>query len=229
MPGLRIRRAKVKSIFLNSILQTVVLIAMVRTAQAYNYNTCSGNNIRWSNGWTNIAISTTSFPPGSPWDVDIQDAMWHWNNVKGSGFNYYYLRGTSGTHRFGNGVNEMYFDGSEASGDTLAVTHISSHCHWFFGWNYGIDETDIAFNTNAGWNTGEFDYANLKSPYNFEQVAEHELGHALGLNHEDRWMALMNSYYANSGPLGYFKEHDPNADDRSGARFLYPDGTSEID
>jgi hypothetical protein len=155
--------------------------------------------------------------------------MYHWSNVKGSSFNYYYLRGTSGSHRLGNGANEMYFDGAEASGSTLAVTHISSHCYWFLGWNYGIDETDIAFNTNAGWNTGAFNYSNLGSPYDFEQVAEHELGHALGLNHEDRWMALMNSYYPNGGPLGYYKEHNPNGDDRGGVRFLYPDGTSEVD
>jgi len=219
-----------KSIFNNSILHTLALIAMAGgTASAYNYNTCNGNAIRWNSGWTNMAISTTSFSPGSSWDGDIQNAMWHWNNVKGSGFNYYYLRGTSGTHQFGNGVNEMYFDGAEASGSTLAVTHISSHCYWFFGWNYGIDETDIAFNTNAGWNTGAFNYANLGSPYSFEEVAEHELGHALGLNHENRWMALMNAYYPDGGTLGYYKEHDPNGDDRLGARALYPDGTTEID
>ncbi len=176
-----------------------------------------------------MAISTTSFAPGSGWDADIQDAMWHWNNVKGSSFNYYYLRGTSGSHQMGNGVNEMYFDGSEASGSTLAVTHINSHCYWLFGWNYGLDETDIAFNTNAGWTTGSMNYSNLGSPYSFEDVALHELGHALGLNHENRWMATMNAIYPNSGPLGYYEEENPNADDRVGARNLYPDGTSEVD
>src|SRR5215813_14102110 len=147
MPGLRIRRAKVKSIFLNSILQTVVLIAMVRTAQAYNYNTCSGNNIRWSNGWTNIAISTTSFPPGSSWDVDLQDAMWHWNNVKGSGFNFYVGRDTDGSHSSNNGYNEIYSSTAD-TGPALAVTLIRSHCYWLFGTQSGLDETDVAFNTS---------------------------------------------------------------------------------
>ena len=39
----------------------------------------------------------------------------------------------------------------------------------------------------------------------------------------------MNSIYPNGGPLGYYKEFDPNADDRFGARVLYPDGTTETD
>ncbi|MFL6450342.1 MAG: hypothetical protein ACJ746_22075 [Bryobacteraceae bacterium] len=42
-------------------------------------------------------------------------------------------------------------------------------------------------------------------------------------------MATMNSIYPNGGPLGYYKEVDPNADERFGARTLYPDGTTQTD
>jgi hypothetical protein len=197
-------------------------------AGAASWNTCNGTNIRWNNGWTNMYISTTSFPPGSAWDADIQDAMWHWNNVKGSGFNFYYGRDTDGSHSPSNGMNEMYFSSAD-TGSALAVTLIRSHCYWLFGTQTGLDETDVAFNTSLAWNTGAFNYANLGSPYDFEGVALHELGHVQGLNHEDRWMATMNSYYPNSGPLGYYKENDPLADDRWGVRQLYPDGTTEVD
>jgi hypothetical protein len=218
-------------LFGNTVIQVLALVALsgplVRGAQ---WNTCSGNNIRWNGSRADMYISTTSFPAGSAWDGDLQNAMWHWNNVKGSGFNFYVGRDTDGTHNSSNGRNEIYFDVSETgTGSTLAVTHVRSHCYWFFGWNYGIDETDIAFNTSKSWNTGGFSYSNLGSPFSFEGVALHELGHALGLNHEDRWMATMNSIYPNSGPLGYYKEFDPNADDRVGARSLYPDRTTEID
>lgn len=210
-------------------MQAVAILAVTAgSAFGANWNTCNGNKIRWNSGWTNMYISTTSMPAGSTWDSRLQNAMWHWNNVKGSSFNFYVGRDTDGTHNSSNGRNEVYFDSSE-TGSALAVTHVRSHCYWLFGWNYGLDETDIAFNTSLAWSTGSLNYGNLGSPYSFEGVALHELGHALGLNHEDRWMATMNSYYPNSGTLGYYKVWDPNADDRLGARNLYPDGTTETD
>jgi hypothetical protein len=213
----------------SSVLTALIALSgsLVHAAQ---WSTCSGNNIRWGGSRADMYISTTSFPAGSIWDTDLQSAMWHWNNVKGSGFNFFVGRDSDGGHNSSNGRNEIYFDVSETgTGSVLAVTHVRSHCYWLFGWNYGIDETDIAFNTSKSWNTGAFNYSNLGAPISFEGVALHELGHALGLNHEDRWMATMNSIYPNGGPLGYYKEFDPNADDRVGARSLYPDGTTEID
>lgn len=200
-------------------------------AQAYSWSTCDGNRLRWNSQWTNLYISTTSFPPSSTWDARLQNAMWHWNNVKGSRFVYYYGRDTDGSHRAGNGRNEIHLDDSLAW-STLGVTRTRYHCYWLFGWHYGIDETDVGFNNNRTWNLGSLDYVNDLSPSDvrsFESVALHELGHALGLDHENRWMATMNAFYPNSGPLGTDREWDPLADDRGGVRYLYPTTTSETD
>ena len=204
------------------------LFAFSSEAQAYTYSTCSGNAIKWNSGWTNMYISTTSMPAGSTWDSRLQNAMWHWNNVKGSGFNFYVGRDTDGSHSNTNGVNEIYFDSTIAG--ALAVTYTQYHCYWLFGYQYGIDETDIGFNSNYSWTTSAYSYTNpTGSPYSFEGVALHELGHAMGIKHEDGWMATMNSYYPNSGPLGSNREWDPFGDDRLAARALYGDGTTEVD
>lgn len=198
-------------------------------AQAYSWRTCDGDRLRWNRQWTNMYISTTSFPPSSTWDARLQNAMWHWNNAAGSRFAYYFGRDTDGSHRSGNGRNEVYLD-SGLAWTTLGVTRTRYHCYWFFGWHHGIDETDVGFNSDRTWNLGIFDYVDdLGGVINFESVALHELGHALGLLHENRWMATMNASYPNSGPLGTIREWDPLADDRNGVRFLYPTNTNETD
>ena len=207
---------------------SVWLLASASVGEAATWQTCAGNTIRWNSGRADMYISTTSFPAGSSWDGRLQNAMWHWNNVKGAGFNFYVGRDTDGTHSRSNGVNEVYLSNTEV-GSALAVTFSRFHCYWLFGYWYGIDETDIAFNNNLSWTTGKFNYGSLGSPFNFELVALHELGHALGLKHEDRVMATLNSFYPHSGPLGYYKEVDPHADDRLGVRNLYRDGTTETD
>jgi hypothetical protein len=211
-------------------LCSIVASALIGStaAHAYGWQTCDGNKIRYDNQWTNMYISTTSFPAGSSWDSRLQNAMWHWNNVKGSTWDFYVGRDTDGTHNSSNGRNEVYLDNSVTL-PTLAVTHRRYHCYWLFGWHYEIDESDIAFNNNISWNLGALGYGTPGSPYSFEGIAMHELGHALGLNHEDRWIATMNSYYRNGGTVGHWKEWDPLPDDRAGIRYLYPDSTTERD
>jgi len=57
----------------------------------------------------------------------------------------------------------------------------------------------------------------------------HELGHALGLEHQDNRLATMNTHYYNSGPNGHYNTVEPHADDRQGIRLLYPNSTTERD
>ncbi|MGH9630741.1 MAG: matrixin family metalloprotease, partial [Bryobacteraceae bacterium] len=80
------------------------------------------------------------------------------------------------------------------------------------------------------FSAADYDYTNpTGAPFNIEGVALHEFGHVLGLGHENDAMTTMNSVYPNSGPFGVYKEWEPFGNDRSGARFLYPDSTTGTD
>ena len=196
---------------------------------AYRYYTCEGNPIKWNNNSTVMYIDPVTIGTDGIWNQRLINAMERWNNVQGSKFVFTAAQGTGG-YSHGNGINEIYFSGPDDNdGDALAVTHSRLKCYWSFGWKYHWVEADISFNDAYTWSPSVYQYNNRDEPFNFEIVALHELGHALGLGHEDRRMAIMNSYYPNSGPVGYYREVDPLGDDRKGARFLYPDSTTETD
>jgi hypothetical protein len=68
----------------------------------------------------------------------------------------------------------------------------------------------VRFTSNVVWS-----YSDSGPGYNFDRVALHEIGHLLGLQHEDILSAIMNPCYRTDLPLGL------QADDVAGAQFLY--------
>ena len=178
--------------------------------------------LRWENSQTTMLISTESFPPNSWWDVELQAAMWQWNDVAGSEFNFLMDGGTDGDYP--NGSNEIYLSDSPSifDDDVLAVTRKAHRPCWDGG---DLAETDILFNKDKEWTRNW----PTTDEYNFGIVALHELGHALGLAHEDKVMATMNTFYPNGGPVGNDNDSTPLGDDRQGVRHLYPDSTTERD
>lgn len=210
------------ALFISSSLLSLTLPS--NRAGAYGWRHCDGDRITWSeecDACATMWISTTSFPPGSVWDGELQSAMASWNDIERSEFTFYVGRDTDGTHNSSNGRNEIYFDDIDGPGDTLAVTRLRFNSCLPFD-DADIKEADVEFDVDESWYTGDFSYTS--SGIHFRLVAVHEFGHALGLLHEDRWLARMNSFYPNGGPITRRKFVRPLADDREGARYLYAEG-----
>jgi hypothetical protein len=98
-------------------------------------------------------------------------------------------------------------DGSLLGDDTLAVTMVESAAGRF-------EALGLVFNDDFDWELydGPWDDA---AP-DFRRVALHELGHWLGLDHEDAAPAIMASFASDIARL--------QSDDVAGARFLYGPG-----
>jgi hypothetical protein len=74
-------------------------------------------------------------------------------------------------------------------------------------------ETDIVFRSSASWSTSLPSLTTSASP-SIGQVAIHEFGHDLGLNHNDGELAIMNAIYPHSGDGGdqFFRLHEDDYD-----------------
>ena len=82
-----------------------------------------------------------------------------------------------------------------------------------------VSNTDTLFNVNLPWTTATD--PTTDRPFNLRSVAMHEFGHALGLDHEDDTLAVMNTHHHYSAGL--------HADDRRGLRARYPGSATETD
>jgi hypothetical protein len=138
----------------------------------------------------------------------LQTAMNEWNTRSGSSFQYVYLGRTHDTTTGYDGRNVILFRNA-GDGSALATTY-----SWWSGTK--MLDSDIVFwdapfaffTGTTGCNAGAY----------IEDIAVHELGHALGLGHSTASDASMYPTYK------YCSQHMRSlaADDMAGAQELYP-------
>ncbi|MEL7477840.1 MAG: matrixin family metalloprotease [Pseudomonadota bacterium] len=193
--------------------------------EAFSYRSCFGFPAKWKDNRTTMHLNTVSFRVGGTWDRQFQEVMNAWNDVKGSNFKFILGRDRDDSVSNRNRKNEVAFV-SEGKNGYVAITSRRYSCPP--RGNVGkITEMDIYFNVDKQFNTRNFlgTYDDIYKGYNFRIVALHELGHALGLEHQDNRVATMNTLYYSGGPNGHYSKVEPHADDRRGVRYLYPDSS----
>lgn len=171
-------------------------------------------------------INVGTFDDGMVSDEQLEDAfevaldIW---NVEGGAGVYVPYGGTTSNSQYGwdNDVNLTMFS-SFTWGSTLALAtwntsgggRLSDCDIKFYGAN-GYGALNWSFDPDDGAPAGQYDWV---------QVAEHEMGHCLGLSHSNHSTAVM---YGSSSTGGGWERRHLHSDDKAGLQAIY--GLAQVD
>lgn len=207
------RRASLTPIALGMLLPSV--------GNAYHYTTCNNHAYRWAGGSTDVALMSCSAPAGSEKADDLIYGFEEWNAVQSMRDVFDWSYGNSACAvNTGNGRSEVGFVTREAIDGALGLTlrRYSGGC-WAWSRQIDIIEADVFINGDANLEAGNPEECNQKR-LGQRTTIMHELGHALGLNHDDEHMALMMSTDGEGKYCGN-RMIEPHPDDATGGRRLY--------
>ena len=181
----------------------------------------------WETGQAifHVGINGSS-PTGGTWNDAFKRSMAAWSNVSSFEFlavdDYLDPCIKRGPGLFGDGSTGVDFSasvcGSEFSESTLAITLTAGQClNPQCTGGFTITDADIVFNNGEVWDvySGPLRFDGTSD---FERVALHELGHALGLTHSRAKTAIMREFMSDTDSL--------KSDDIAGISSIY--GGEEI-
>jgi hypothetical protein len=188
-------------------------LAGLASSAVHGYTTYA----RWaSNGATfyvnpsNVDVSSTAALAA------LQAGMEVWNTQAGSSFRYSYGGTVGDTSTSYDNRNVIIFR-NESSGSAIASTY-----SWWDGSNRLLDSDIIFWDGPFTFFTGTSGCGVVSNAAYVEDIAAHELGHALGLNHSDLGDATMYPSYSYCSQA--MRTLAP--DDIAAARALYPGAAS---
>jgi hypothetical protein len=197
----------------------LLTVSCIATSGVLAFSTLSG---KWSSSRTTFHVSIPGVAPsGQTWSSAFIAAMSEWSSHTAFTFDLDetfvdpcagYSRGRAFPSGNGDARNSAGFRsnvcGNDFGNNVLAIT-LTFTAPGTLGFDY-ILESDIIFNSNHSWDiySGPSQFTK-----DFSRVAIHELGHALGLDHETTAASIM------APTVGDIDTLQP--DDIAGANFLY--------
>jgi len=203
---------KVRVVFGIVIALAFVCGPRLEVAVGHTHWHCSGGNLKWYGEKLNWRAGKNSFPSGSSWRTALTTVNARWNQAPGE-FRF-------GIRNWGekyvgrsNGQNEIWFSRSSSLLDGApAICYYRYSCA---GSNHKLKEADVIFDADWGWSRSTAQSS--KKPYGgswrpWGCTAIHEMGHALGLAHEDDTYNVMGQdwdhIHANNDKVRWYVGED---------------------
>lgn len=193
---------------MKNLLRPCLSLALVGTAIAlahgYSY---SGH--KWGTREVNYYINPANSDVSATAAITaIQAAAAAWSTQSNADFRFYYMGQTTGKTVANNGKNEVFFRAATSS--NIAETYRY--------WNSAgtLVDSDIVF-YDASWKFFG-GTSGCSGGFYIQEIAAHEFGHALGLNHSSVSTATMSA----GAPYCATWKSSLDADDKAGVEKLYP-------
>ena len=197
-------------------LVLVAGIVVALSASASSYSTYAA----WSSSPVTVFVNPANGDVSAEAALSaLQYAMNVWNTQGGSSFRFQFGGTVSDKNNAFDNRNVVLFRNVD-NGSTIATTY-----SWWDSSNHLLDSDIIVWDSRFTFYTGSSGCGGIANSAYLEDIATHELGHALGLNHSTVATATMYPSY------GYCSQElrtlDP--DDIAAVQALYPGSASATD